>query len=50
MNWNLCLHEKVTRLKSVKRRPESAEIHTPKDSAQCNALTSALRCAEVNKL
>ena len=34
----------------MKRRPHSAGIHTPKDSARCNALTSALRCAEVNKL
>ena len=32
----------------MKRRPQSADIHTPKDSARCNALTSALRCAEVN--
>ena len=32
----------------MKHRPQSADIHTPKDSARCNALTSALRCAEVN--
>ena len=31
----------------MKHRLQSADIHTPKDSARCNALTSALRCAEV---